>query len=134
MTLDSKVRKNEVTLTAEQLPMFQKMAIAVGPQLKAIGKISLDAKAAETEQQAGQALIDKLVQQRSDSNLLSSVSIDALHGDTQVRALPFSPDGSSAYDLSPRVIKERLRTAAMSHLLYAGASGEFRWTSESAGN
>jgi hypothetical protein len=131
VTLASKVRKNEITLTPEQLPMFQKMAVAVGPQLKAIGKISLDAKAAETEQQAGQALIDKLVQQRSDSNLVSSVSIDALRGDTQVRALPFSPDGSSAYDLHPRDIKARLRTAALSHLLFTGASGEFRWTSES---
>jgi hypothetical protein len=133
VTLASKVRKNEITLTPEQLPMFQKMAVAVGPQLKAIGKISLAVKAAETEQQSGQALIDKLVQQRSDSNLVSSVSIDALRGDTQVRALPFSPDGSSAYDLNPRDIKSRLRTAAVSHLLYAGASGEFRWTSESAG-
>lgn len=130
VTLASKVRKNEITLTPEQLPTFQKMAVAVGPQLKAIGKISLAVKAAETEQQAGQALIDKLVQQRSDSNLVSSVSIDALRGDSQVRTLPFSPDGSSAYDLSPRVIKERLRTAAESHLLFAGASGEFRWTSD----
>ena len=62
---------------------------------------------------------------------MSSVSIDVLRGDTQVRALPFSPDGSSAYDLHPRDIKTRLRTAAVSHLLYAGATGEFRWTSES---
>ncbi|MDQ2820912.1 MAG: FapA family protein [Pseudomonadota bacterium] len=133
VTLASKVRKNEITLTPEQLPTFQKMAVAVGPQLKAIGKISLDTKAAETEQQAGQALIDKLVQQRSDSSLVSSVSIDELRGDTQVRALPFSPDGTRAYDLSPRDIKARLRTAAASQLLYAGASGEFRWTSESVG-
>lgn len=130
VTLASKVRKNEITLTAEQLPMFQKMAIAVGPQLKAIGKISLDAKAAETEQQAGQALIDKLVQQRTDSNLVSSVRIALLKGDTQVRTLPFSPDGSSAYDLNPRDIKARLRTAAVSHLLYGGSSGAFDWTSE----
>ena len=62
VTLASKVRKNEITLTLEQLPMFQKMAVAVGPQLKAIGKLSLAVKDAETEQKAGQALIDKLVQ------------------------------------------------------------------------
>ena len=130
VTLASKVRKNEITLTAEQLPMFQKMAIGVGAQLKAIGKASLDVKAAETEQQAGQALIDKLVQQRSDGNLASSVSIGSLRGDTQVRTLPFNPDGSSAYDLAPRDIKARLRTTAVSSLLFAGNSGDFRWTSE----
>ncbi|WP_332876892.1 flagellar assembly protein A [Massilia sp. S19_KUP03_FR1] len=129
VTLASKVRKNEITLTAEQLPTFQQMAIAVGPQLKAIGKVSLDAKAAETEQQAGQALIDKLIQQRTDSNLVSSVKIGELRGDTQVRTLPFSPDGSRAYDLSPRDIKTRLRTAALSALLYGGSSGAFDWTS-----
>lgn len=130
VTLASKVRKNEITLTAEQVPMFQKMAIAVGPQLKAIGKVSLDIKTAETEQQAGQALVDKLVQQRSDSNLVSSVRIGALRGDTQVRTLPFSPDGSSAFDLAPRDIKARLRTAAVSSLLFTGSSGPFAWTSE----
>ena len=106
------------------------MAIAVGPQLKAIGKASLDVKAAETEQQAGQALIDKLVQQRSDSAQVASVSIFALRGDTQVRTLTFNPDGSSPYDLAPRDIKARLRTAALSTALFAGSSGEFKWTSE----
>jgi len=131
VTLASKVRKNEITLTAEQLPMFQKMAVAVGPQLKAIGKMSLEVKAAETEQQAGQALVDKLLQQRSDSNLLSSVAIASLRGETQVRTLPFNPDGSSTYDLAPRDIKARLRTAAISTLLFGGNSGEFKWTSES---
>jgi len=130
VTLASKVRKNEITLTPEQLPMFQKMALGVGPQLKAIGKISLDIKAAETEQQAGQALIDKLVQQRSDSAQVSSVRIGTLRGDTQVRTLHFSPDGSSAYDLAPRDIKARLRTAAVSSVLFTGSSGTFDWTSE----
>lgn len=130
VTLASKVRKNEITLTAEQLPMFQKMAVAVGPQLKAIGKVSLDAKAAETEQAAGQALIDKLVQQRSDSNLVSVVKIGAIRGETQVRTLPFSPDGSNAYDLAPKDIKTRLRTPSVSGLLFSGSSGAFDWTSE----
>jgi hypothetical protein len=130
VTLASKVRKQEITLTPEQLPMFQKMALAVGPQLKAIGRVSLDIKTAETEQQAGQALIDKLAQQRSDSAQVSSVRLEEMRGDTQVRALPFNPDGSSAYDLAPRDIKARLRTAAMSTLLHAGSSGEYTWTSD----
>jgi hypothetical protein len=56
------------------VPQFQKMATAVGPALKAIAKVSLDVKAAETEQQAGQALVAQLVQQRSDSAGTSHVS------------------------------------------------------------
>ena len=58
--LATKVRKGELTLTAEQAPQFQKMGAAVGPALKAIGKLSEDMKAAETEQQAGAALLEQL--------------------------------------------------------------------------
>ena len=64
--LASKIRKKELVLTPEQLPQFQKMALAVGPALKAIAKVSLDVKAAETEREAGQALVDQLLEQRSE--------------------------------------------------------------------
>ena len=80
--LASKIRKKELTLTPEQVPQFQKMALAVGPALKAIAKVSLDVKAAETEQQAGQALVAQLMQQRSDSDGVSQVAVRMVQGDT----------------------------------------------------
>ena len=131
--LASKIRKKELTLTAEQVPQFQKMATAVGPALKAIAKLSLDVKAAETEHQAGAALIAQLVQQRSDSAGVTSVEVAMLNGDTAVRLMPFQPDGSSTYDLPAKEIKTRLRgDASMGPLLVAAASGQLAWHSEQA--
>lgn len=129
--LASKIRKKELTLTAEQVPQFQKMATAVGPALKAIAKVSLDVKAAETEHEAGSALIAQLVQQRSDSAGVTSVNVAMLSGETAVRLMTFQPDGSSTYDLPAKDIKTRLHgDASVGPLIKAAASGSLAWNSE----
>jgi hypothetical protein len=131
--LASKIRKKEITLTPEQVPQFQKMATAVGPALKAIAKLSLDVKAAETEQQAGEGLIAQLVQQRSDSAGVSRVQIANVVGETVVRSMKFQPDGSVLYDLPPKDIKQRVRLdASLNQQIAAASSGALEWTSESA--
>lgn len=126
--LASKIRKKELTLTPEQLPVFQKMALAVGPALKAIAKVSLEVKAAETEQQAGQALLAQLVQQRSDSEGVSSVSVQSLAGDTTLRSMKFNPDGTSTFDLPSKDIKARLRARSAAEVLMTGSSGSMEWS------
>ena len=129
--LASKIRKKELTLTPEQVPVFQKMALAVGAALKAIAKVSLDVKAAETEQQAGQALVEQLMQQRSDSDGVSHVQVRLVQGDTLVRTMKFNPDGSSTYDLPAKDIKARLRSsAAGGELIFSGGQGAIDWVSE----
>jgi hypothetical protein len=128
--LASKIRKKELTLTPEQVPQFQKMAAAVGPALKAIAKVQLDVKAAETEQAAGMALVEQLKQQRSDSEGVSHVNLDKLSGDTTVRSMKFNPDGSSIFDLPSKDIKLRLRGTAEGDVIYAGGSGPVNWSSE----
>jgi hypothetical protein len=129
--LASKVRKKELVLTAEQLPVFQKMALAVGPALKAIAKVSLDVKAAETELAAGQALLAQLVQQRGDSDGVSQVSVRMVQGDTVVRTMKFNPDGSSTFDIPARDIKARLRSGTPAgDVIFAGSSGRIDWVSE----
>lgn len=128
MRLASAVRKNEITLTPEQVPQFQKMALAVGPALKEIGKISLEMKAFETDRQAGLELAANLERQR-DCAGVSRVSLRLLQGDTQVRIMMFNPDGSTTYDLPAREIKARLRGTNSAALLHAGDSGSFEWNS-----
>jgi hypothetical protein len=131
VSLASKIRKKELILTPEQLPQFQKMALAVGPALKAIGKVSLDVKAAETEQQAGEALVAQLLQRRSDSEGVSRVVVRMLNGDTVVRTMKFNPDGGSAYDMPAKDIKTRLRGgAAGGELIFSGGQGAVDWVSE----
>jgi hypothetical protein len=129
--LASKVRKKELVLTAEQLPVFQKMALAVGPALKAIAKVSLEVKAAETELAAGQALLAQLVQQRAESDGVSQVSVRMVQGDTVVRTMKFNPDGSSTFDIPAKEIKTRLRSGAPAgEVIFAGSSGRIDWVSE----
>lgn len=129
--LASKVRKKELILTAEQLPVFQKMALAAGPALKAIAKVSLDVKAAETELAAGQALLAQLVQQRGDSDGVSHVSVRMVQGDTVVRTMTFNPDGSSTFDIPAKDIKARLRSGTPAgDVIFAGSSGRVDWVSE----
>jgi hypothetical protein len=131
MRLATGVRKNEITLTPEQVPVFQRMALAVGPLLKEIGKVSDAMKAIDAERQHGQALVEQLEQQREGAGT-SRVSVHAVRGDTQVRALAFNPDGRSTFDLPPREIKARLRGNIDATLLFGGSAGGFDWHSEPA--
>ncbi len=128
--LASKVRKKELILTEEQVPMFQKMALAAGPALKAIAKVSLDVKAAETEQQAGADLVAELVRQRADSAGVSSVKVKRIEGETVVRSMTYNPDGTSIYDLPAKDIKLKLRTKRVEgEVIFAGEAGKVDWKS-----
>jgi hypothetical protein len=129
--LASKIRKNELTLTAEQVPQFQKMATQVGPALKAIAKVSLDVKAAETEQQAAQALVAQLQQQRRDCAGQSTVDVLSLKGDTVLLSMKFNPDGTALYNLPAKEIKSRLRANSESaEVILTADSGKIEWRSQ----
>ena len=126
--LASKIRKKELTLTAEQVPQFQKMALAVGPALKAIAKVSLDVKAAETERDAGQALVDQLIEQRRSCDNTAQVEITAVDGDTIVRTMKYNPNGGPPHDLAAKDIKTRLRSGSGA-LIFVGSTGAVAWSS-----
>jgi hypothetical protein len=64
LTLATRVRKREITLTPEQEPLFHKMAAAVGPSLKAVAKISLAMKAAQVQQEQAQEEVDQVQRQK----------------------------------------------------------------------
>jgi hypothetical protein len=126
--LASKVRKNELSLTAEQLPQFHKMAAAVGPALKAISKVALQVKACEVEQQAAGTLLEQLVAQRSECAGMTEVAVAALNGDTQLRVMKFNPDDSTLYDLPSKDIKVRLRANTEgSEPVLSASSGQIAW-------
>ena len=129
--LASKIRKKELTLTADQLPQFQKLATAVGPALKAIAKVSLDVKAAETEQQAAIDLVGHLQQERKECAGASTVLVHMVSGDTTLRSITYQLDGSTLYDLPSKDIKARLRTNTEgSEILLTAEEGKIEWRSE----
>ena len=129
--LASKIRKNELTLTPEQVPQFQKMATSVGPVLKEIAKVSLDIKAAETQQQVAVALVMQLQEQRRECAGQSVVEVQQLTGDTVLLSMKFNPDGSTLYDLPSKEIKSRLRSNyETGEVILSAASGPIAWRSQ----
>jgi hypothetical protein len=130
MLLATRVRKNEITLTAEQLPQFQKMGQAQAPAIKEIARVSQELKAAEAEHQTGRALLGQIGHQRAASSAECSVEVRAVLGETHVRAWAYHPDDASLYDVAARDVKARLRGGLATTPLFAGSSGAFAWRNE----
>ena len=126
LEIAGRVRSGELHLTPAQAQQFKQMGQAVGPDLQKIGEVSAARKAVEAEQAEGKALSERFTAQRSERTAGSEVSLGLLQGDTQVRQLPFDPDGACFYDLPAREIKARLRGNAGTPL-HAAASGSYAW-------
>jgi hypothetical protein len=132
LMLASRVRKNEISFTPEQARQFQRMAQDVGPALKAIGEVSARVKQCEADLEQGRKLMADLERQRHDAASISTVTVHRVQGDTQVRALGFSPAAGKPYIIAPREIKARLRGPQTGELLFSGTQGSFEWSSEQA--
>jgi len=131
LELAGRVRSGEMVLTPAQAPQFKQMGQAVGADLQRIGEISAARKAAEAERAEGQALLDRFSAQKSERVAGSEVTLRLLKGDTQVRSLPYDPDGDCFYELAPRDIKARLRGNGGTPLHAAGA-GSYAWPTPAA--
>ena len=132
LMLAPRLRKGELVLTPDQEPQFRRLTAAVAPALKEMARLSQLAKAAESERQAGQALLERLQVQRGERLGAAGVAIGALAGEVQVRALGYEPDAGNAWDLPPREIKARLRESTGAELLHAGSDGAWSWSTDPA--
>ncbi|MBY0237711.1 MAG: FapA family protein [Burkholderiaceae bacterium] len=129
LTLATRVRKREVMLTPEQLALFQKMAVQVGPALRTVGKLSLGAKEALAEQAKVQDMVAQVRQRKRDLVGQGACKVGVVSGDTVVRTMEFIPEQGAPYDHPARDVKARLRASApRSAPLFAGASGTVDWT------
>ena len=131
LEIAARVRSGEMVLTAAQAQQFKQMGQAVATDLARIGEVSTARKAAEKEKAEGQALFDRFMAQRSERTAGSAVALRLLGGDTQVRSLPYDPDGACFYDLAPREIKVRLRGNEGTPL-HAAATGSYAWPAGAA--
>jgi hypothetical protein len=128
LVLAPRVRKGELVLTAEQQPQFTRLAQAVLPALRELGKLTQELKALEADQQSGTTLLAQLESDRAARMGAASVAIGAIDGDTQVRTLVYEPDAGSVHDLPARDIKLRLRETNGAELLFASEGGTFSWS------
>jgi hypothetical protein len=132
LTLATRVRKREVTLTPEQEPLFHKMAEAVGPSLRAVAKISLAMKAAQVQQEQAEEEVTKVQRQKTAVMRGSRCSVQLLTGDVLLRTMSFVPDGPAAHDRPAKEVKAKVRTAvAGMEKLFSGHVGPIDWHLES---
>src|SRR5471032_2442510 len=132
LTLATRVRKREVVLTAEQEPLFHKMAAAVGPSLKAVAKLSVSWKAAQAQQAQSQEQIEVVRRQKRAVVGASRCTVQMITGETLVRTMVFNPDAGAVYDRTPKEIKAKLRaTTSGLHPIFADSSGSVDWALES---
>jgi len=132
LTLATRVRKQEVTLTPEQEPLFHKMAAQVGPSLRQVAKLSLNLKAAQAQLQQAQEQVDLVQRQKTTVVRGSRCSVAAVMGETLVRTMSFNPDLGVPYDRAPKEIKAKLRTSTAGlTTVFSGASGTVEWGGES---
>jgi uncharacterized protein (DUF342 family) len=128
LTLATRVRKREVVLTPEQLPLFQKMAEAVGPSLRQVAKISLAMKAAQVQQEQAQAEVDQVQRQKSAMIRGSRCTVGLLTGDVLLRTMSFVPGEPPPYDRSAKEVKAKVRTAAPGmKVLHSGHVSPINW-------
>ncbi|WP_371859641.1 flagellar assembly protein A [Pseudoduganella namucuonensis] len=128
LTLATRVRKQEVVLTPEQLALFQKMAVQVGPALRSVGKLSLSAKEAQGLQAQTREQAAAVLRQKEALLGEGRCVVKLVEGETVVRTMLYNPDHGAAYDLAPREIKSRLRaTASRVAAIFSGSSGSVDW-------
>jgi hypothetical protein len=122
----ARVRSGGTVLTPAQAGQFRQMGQAVAADLQRIGEVSSARKAAELERTEGHALLARFAAQRSERVAGSQLLLRDIKGETQVRLLPFDPDGACFYDLPGREIKARLRGNGGTRL-HLAASGSYTW-------
>lgn len=129
LNLATRVRKHELVLTAEQEPLFHKMAAAAGPTLKTVSKVSLAMKAAQLRQAQAQEQVD-LVKRKKQALLgATRCSIASIGGEVLVRTMSYNPDKGSVHELTPKEIKAKVRHATAGlRAIFAGHHGSFEWT------
>lgn len=128
LMLATSVRKQEVMLTPEQLALFQKMAAAVGPSLRSVGKLSLAAKEAQGQQAVAQEQAALVARQKEKVIGHGRCVVRMVAGDLLVREMKFNPDLGAPYDRTPKDIKTRLRGSTSSAAaIFSGAFGEVDW-------
>ena len=129
LLLANKVRKQELLLLPEQVPLFHKMALTVATSLKSIGKLSLELKFMETQQAGMLEQAAQVALQKKATAGESHCRVRQIAGDILVRSIVYNPESGRVYDKAPKDIKSKLRGGASGvNIIFAGSSGSLDWT------
>lgn len=130
LALAERVRKHALQLTPEQALQFHAMTTAIGPELKNIGKLRVEAQAMLVQKEQMLEQVQQTRQQKRAVAAQSRCVLGVVDGELLVRTLPFDDDeGSRIYHHAPKDIKAMLRGAnAGADIVFSGASGTLDWS------
>ncbi|HJV01988.1 MAG TPA: flagellar assembly protein A [Burkholderiaceae bacterium] len=128
LALAAKLRTQELTLTPEQGQHLRKIATAVAAEVQALGKLTQDLQAGQTQYKLLVERSARVAALRAEAAGLARCGLHMVAGDTLVRTMPFQADSGALYHLSAKDIKQRLRgTPVGGEELFARASGSLDW-------
>ncbi|TWI66589.1 hypothetical protein IP91_02408 [Pseudoduganella lurida] len=131
LELATRVRKRELTLTPEQLPRFQKMAVQVGPALKEVARLSLAGKEAQVQQAHMLEQAENARRQRHAIAGTATCKVRLVDGETTLRTMVFHPEAGPPHQLAPKEVRARLRGRSWTHApVLQTAHGAVDWTSD----
>ncbi|MBA5689269.1 DUF342 domain-containing protein [Duganella sp. LX47W] len=128
LALAAKLRTQELTLTPEQGQHLRKIAGAVAAEVQALGKLTQDLQAGQTQHKLLVERAARVAALRAEAAGLARCGLHMVAGDTLVRTMPFQADSGALYHLAAKDIKLRLRgTPSGGEELFARASGSLDW-------
>jgi hypothetical protein len=128
LMLLGKIRKQELTLTAEQKPVFQKLGERVAPNLRALGALAEQSRARAAERAGLEERIAALQAAHEAARAAVHCRIANVGGELIVRTVTVDPAAPPLAGLPPGELRARLRASAQGNsLLFSGAGGSFEW-------
>lgn len=128
LTIAGKLRRQEITLTAEQKPAFQKLRDKVAPALKEMARLSEAATARANQRQALESAIAGVEAERAAARAEVSCTVADIAGELIVRPRASQADEKPLDLASAAEVRAFLRAAAAGgQPLFAGSSGRFDW-------
>lgn len=128
LTVAARVRRQEITLNAEQQAAFHKLRDSVLPVLKAMALLSEQGKARAAQREKLLEVIAGVETARQAAAESIHCRIADIAGDLLVRARHLAADAKAPQSLAPGELKAFLRaTPGGNRPLFAGSSGSFDW-------
>jgi hypothetical protein len=128
LALAAKLRTQELTLTPEQGQHLRKIATAVAAEVAALGKLTQDLQAGQTQYNLLVERSARVAALRAEAAGHARCGLHMVAGETLVRTMPFQADGGALYHLAAKDIKQRLRgTPTSGEELFARTSGSLDW-------
>lgn len=128
LVLAGKLRRHELTLSAEQQVGWRRLSAQVAPLLRTLSQLSEVVNAMDAEASGLAVQIDELGVSKENACRGVACTVDSVEGETRVSTLLIRLADTPLAALAGKDLKARLRrTDGATRLLFAGSTGNFAW-------